>query len=281
MQTDALQALGALRHTAGSQRLAWAAFALAAALGLAPSPALAAEPQRPDFTGVWTMYLEPGQSILSAFRGPPAVLPLTPEGKQRQAEYQKLLGPENANAAAYCVDYGMPMMMELAGAYPLEFIQKPDQLTIIYEVEGELRRIYLGGREVPRDRRLATRQGYSTGHWDKDVLVVETTDLQDGEDQLHPHSEQARISERFALARGPKGQKLIDYQMVLTDPVYYTEPVRASRKWEQVPNGFIMTYRCPDEFWQELRDARREQLKAGKPVNARMSDVYKTRELKE
>jgi hypothetical protein len=256
-------------------------LALSAALGLFPALATPAEPQRPDFTGVWTLHRDGSQSAGSAFRGAPPTLPFTAEGKRRLAEYQKLLGPENANAAAYCVDYGMPMMMELAGTYPLEFIQKPDQLTIIYEVEGELRRIYLGGREVPRDRRLATRQGYSTGHWDKDVLVVETTDLQDGEDQLHPHSEQARITERFALARGPKGQKVIEYDMVLTDPVYYTEPVRANRKWEQVPNGFIITYRCPDEFWQELRDARREQLKAGKTVNARMSDVYKTREQKE
>jgi len=172
-------------------------------------------------------------------------------------------------------------MMEQAGAYPLEFIQKPDQVTIIYEVEGELRRIYLGGRGVPKDKRLPTRQGYSTGRWDKNVLVVETSDLDDAEDQAHPHSDQARITERFAMLRGPKGQKLIDYQMTLTDPVYYTAPVQERRKWEIVPNGFIITYRCPDEFWQELREARRAQLHDGKPVTAKMSDIYKTRESKE
>jgi hypothetical protein len=261
--------------------LVWAAGLLAGATGLAPSLTMAADAGRPDFTGVWTLYLEPGQSILSAFGGPPAALPLTAEGHRRQAEYQKLLGPENANPGAYCVDYGMPMMMEQAGPYPFEMIQKPDQLTLIYEVEGEMRRIYLGGREVPAEKRLPTRQGYSTGHWDKNVLVVDTSDLQDGEDQSHPHGDRARITERFALTRGPKGQKLIDYEMVLTDPDYYTAPVRVHKKWEQVPHGFIMTYRCPDEFWLALLDARRAQLKAGKPVDARMSDVYKAREIKE
>jgi len=260
-----------------------AGWALVGAIGLWSSQALPAESALPDFTGVWTMHRVPGQPARTGgFGGASASLPFTPEGRKRNEEYKKLLGPENANAAAYCVDYGMPMMMETAGAYPLEFIQKPDQLTIIYEVEGEMRRVYLGGRGVPKDKRLPTRQGYSTGRWDKNVLVVETTDLEDGEDQTHPHSDQAQIVERFALATGPnKGPRVIEYEMTLTDPVYYTEPVRSSRQWEQVPNGFIISYRCPDEFWQELRDTRRERLRAGKAADTPMSEIYKARELKE
>lgn len=241
----------------------------------------AEEQEPPDFTGVWTMYLAPGESPFAAFgRGAPA-LPLTREGQQRRDEYQKLLGPEVANPAAYCVDYGMPSMMEQAGAYPIEFIQKPDQLTIIYEVEGEMRRVYMGERHVPREKRLPTRQGYSEGRWDGDVLVVETTDLTDGVDQMqHPHSDQARIVERFSLGADDKGTKIISYEMSMTDPVYYREPVTAQRKWAPL-NGFIIPYRCPDEFWLALLDMRREQLKAGKPVTVRMSDVYKAREAKE
>ncbi|MEY2853819.1 MAG: hypothetical protein RL030_951 [Pseudomonadota bacterium] len=250
---------------------------------IAGAHTLAADMQatHPDFTGVWTMYLEPGQSIFSAFGGPPAKLPFTPEGQKRRDEYNKLLGPEQANPGAYCVDYGMPMMMEQAGGYPIEFIQKPDQLTIIYEVEGEMRRVYLGGRSVPESKRLPTRQGYSTGQWEGNVLVVETSDLSDGEDQAHPHSDQARIVERFSLGRSAKGTRVVSYEMTLTDPVYYTQPVNVSKKWEEMKDGFIISYRCPDEFWQELRDKRREQLRSGKPADARMSDIYKARELKE
>ena len=115
------------------------ALSLALAI-LVCTAAWAAEPARPDFTGIWTTYTAPGPRPARAagggFGGPRATLPYTPEGKDRVAEYRKLLGPENANPAAYCVDYGMPSMMENAGGYPIEFIQKPDQLTIIYEVEG-------------------------------------------------------------------------------------------------------------------------------------------------
>jgi hypothetical protein len=227
------------------------------------------------------MYLEPGQSPFAAFGRPQAPLPFTPEGQRRFDEYRKLLGPEVANPGAYCVDYGMPTMMEQAGAYPIEFIQKPDQLTIIYEVEGETRRIYLGDRHVPPEKRLPSRQGYSEGRWEGDVLVVETTDLTDGEDQIqHPRSDQAKIVERFSLGTDAKGTKIISYDMVMTDPIYYTEPIKVQRKWAPL-DGFIIPYRCPDEFWLALLEMRREQLKAGKPVDARMSDVYKAREEKE
>jgi hypothetical protein len=253
-------------------------FVLPAAAILAGATVLAAEADHPDFTGLWRAHRIPGQARASGFGGPRAGLPLTEEGKRRIAEYQKLLGPERANPAAYCVDYGVPTMMELPGGYPIEFIQKPDQLTIIYEVENETRRVYIG-RHLDPEKRLPSRDGYSEGHWEGNVLVVKTTDMLDGEDQgAHPHSDKATIEERFSLEKDDKGTKLIDYQATITDPVYYTEPVKIERKYEPLVNGFIIPYRCPDEFWYSLLDMRREQLKAGKPADAKMSDVYKARE---
>lgn len=256
---------------------------LCAAATLATAAVWAQEPpQRPDFTGLWTTHREPGQRGFSGFGGPRADLPLTDEGRRRIEEYRKLLGPENANPAAYCVDYGVPTVMEQPGGYPLEFIQKPDQLTIIYEVENETRRIYIGDRQLPPEKRLPSRDGYSAGHWEGDVLVVKTTDMLDGQDQgAHPHSDQATIEERFSLSKDESGKKIITYEATMTDPIYYTAPVKIQRKYEPLENGFVIPYRCPDEFWYALLDMRREQLKAGHPVDARMSDVYKAREAKE
>jgi hypothetical protein len=261
----------------------WNVVLAAALASCAPGPTgPPAENDRPDFTGVWTMYLEPGQSPFAGFGQPPPPQPFTAEGKRRSDEYRQLLGPEKANPGAYCVDYGMPSMMEQAGGYPIEFIQRADQLTIIYEVEGETRRVYLGDRHLTAEKRLPSRQGYSEGRWEGDVLVVETTDLTDGEDQLqHPHSDQATIVERFSLGAAANGGKIVSYEMVMTDPVYYTESIRVERKWAPLAGGFIIPYRCPDEFWLALLKMRREQLHAGKAVDARMSDVYKDREAKE
>jgi hypothetical protein len=257
---------------------------LCTALLLTGSALRAAEPEHPDFTGLWTTYRDPSQPRgVSGFGGPRADLPLTAEGKRRIEEYNKLLGPERANPAAYCVDYGVPTMMELPGGYPLEFIQKPSQLTIIYEVENETRRVYIGDRQLPAGQRLPSRAGYSAGRWEGNVLVVRTTDLMDGQDQgNHPHSDQATIEERFSLGKDAKGTPLLTYEASITDPVYYTAPVKIQRRYEPLgPDGFIIPYRCPDEFWYSLLDLRRKELKAGQPVNGRMSDVYKAREAKE
>jgi hypothetical protein len=176
----------------------------------------------------------------------------------------------------------MPEVMDLPGEYPIEFIQKPDQLTIIYEVENETRRIYLGDRHIPPEERLQSRDGYSEGHWEGNVLVVKTTDMLDGQDQAaHPHSDQATIEERFSLGENDKGTKIIDYEATIIDPVYYTKPVKIEHKYQPLADGFIIPYRCPGEFWYSLLDMRRKQLEAGKPVNAKMSDVYKAREANE
>jgi hypothetical protein len=231
----------------------------------------------PDFTGVWSTYVEAGRTAPPGGGGRRSLapLPFTPEGKRRNDEYKRLLGPEQANPGAYCVDYGMPMMMEMAGGYPLEFIQKGDQLTIIFEVEGETRRVFLGKRGIPEEKRIPSRQGYSVGHWEGTTLVVETDNLLDGEDQSHPHSDQAHITERFALGTDAKGVKFLSYSMSMTDPVYYTTPVTVDKRLAFVPDGFLFTYRCPDEFWLNLIKTRRDQLHAGKPPDAKMSDVYK------
>src|SRR5690606_6782642 len=195
----------------------WKLAAPAGAL-LACAALSAAEQERPDFTGVWTAYTGASQGRASGFGGPRLNLPLTEEGRRRTEEYRRLVGPERLNAAAHCADYGVPAMMELPGAYPIEFIQKPDQLTIIFEVNNETRRIYLGERQLPPEQRLPSRAGYSQGHWEGNVLVVKTTDLMDGQDQpANPYSEQATIDERFSIDT-VDGKKVLTYQATITDP---------------------------------------------------------------
>jgi hypothetical protein len=239
--------------------------------------------QQPDFTGVWESYRAPqaqGQGRGAGPGGGRPALPLTEEGKRRVEEYNVLSGPTRLNGATFCATYGVPGMMSLPGSYPIEFIQKPDQLTIIFEVNNETRRIYLGDRQLPPEQRLPSRAGYSAGHWEGSTLVVKTTDLLDGLDQgANAYSEQATIDERFSLA-DVNGTQVLTYQATITDPVYYTEPIKLERRYQRY-DGFVIPYACADELWYELLELRRAQLEAGKPVEARMSDVYKVREARE
>jgi hypothetical protein len=257
--------------------LAFAAVA-AAAFAQADQPLT---PQR-DFSGVWTTYNEPGTTRAPVRGVAPPEPPFTAEGRRLRDEYRKLVGEGTAapgslggdNPGAHCVVYGMPTMMQSAGGYPIEFIHRPEQLTIIYEVEGETRRVYMPGHGVPADKRLPVRQGYSEGRWDGDTLVVTTTDLSDGQDQRsYPHSEEASMVERIRLVPDAKVGKILDYELTMTDPVYYTAPVTFKKRWMPLKDGHIMAYNCSEEPWLRLLDKRREQLKAGKPITAKMADV--------
>ena len=261
-----------------------------AMLVAAPSASaqVADEPLTParDFSGVWTTYSPPREGATptagGSARGAPPELPLTEEGKRLRAEYDKLTGADTAapgslggdSPAAHCVQYGMPTMMQSAGGYPIEFIHRPEQLTIIYEVESETRRVYMPGHGIPVEKRLPVRQGYSEGRWEGDTLVITSTDFSDGQDQRsYPHSDQATMVERIRIVPDPQVGKIMEYELTMTDPVYYTAPVSFTKRWMPLKDGHIMAYNCTEESWLALLDKRREQLEAGEPITAKMSDV--------
>ena len=151
-----------------------------------------------------------------------------------------------------------------SGGYPMEIIQRPDQITIIYEAHNEIRRVYFGNRVIPEKDRLSERNGYSIGRWEGNTLVVETANLVEQVDQRYPHSADARIVERYTLSE-ENGQKVLTAQMIMTDPAFYTAPVNETKKWSLVPNGFLMTYECNEPAWlshlEELRNKASQSKK--------------------
>jgi hypothetical protein len=220
-----------------------------ASVGLGAS--LAAD-QQPDFTGVWTTYSEPGQT---GGRGGGPELPYTDEAKQKIAHYRALVAPTGDTPGGFCLGTGMPGSMLGSGGYPMEIHQRPEQIIIVYEAHNETRRIYLGDRIVPDADRLPGRNGHSSGRWEGDTLVVETTHLVEQADQRYAHSSGARIVERYRLERGAGGQDVLVADMTMTDPAFYTAPVTAVKKWARVPNGHLLPYECAEEGWLKHLEA--------------------------
>jgi hypothetical protein len=213
--------------------------------------------QHPDFTGVWTTYTEPGQAPVGRGGGP--ALPFTEAAKQRVAGYQALVAPTGDTPGGYCLGTGMPGSMLGSGGYPMEIHQRPEQIIIVYEAHNEIRRVYLGDRIVPEADRLPGRNGHSSGRWERNTLVVETTHLVEQVDQRYAHSDKARIVERYHLEKGKGGEDVLVAEMTMTDPVFYTTPVTAVKKWARVPNGHLLPYECAEENWLK----RLEELEAG------------------
>jgi hypothetical protein len=214
--------------------------------------------RQPDLTGVWTDYAgEPVPGGVSGGGGTPALdLPYTDEARRKVQAYRTLVGPTGDTPGGYCLGPGMPGLFMGGATYPMEIVQRPEQITMLYELHNEVRRIYIGARGVPPADRIPGRNGYSSGRWEGDTLVVETTQLVEQVDQRFPHSAAARVVERFPLATGTKGERVLVIDMTLTDPQFYTRPVTAQKKWMAVANGHILPYDCAEEGWR----LRLEQL---------------------
>ncbi len=84
---------------------------------------------------------------------------------------------------------------------PYRIIQSPTTIAPLFNNEegDDYRRIFLDGRELPKDPN-PTWHGYSVGRWEEDTLVVETAGFNHRSwlDMAgHPHSERLHVTERF------------------------------------------------------------------------------------
>lgn len=81
--------------------------------------------------------------------------------------------------------------------------------------------IWMDGREHPPPGAAHTWMGFSTGRWEGNQLVVETTHLKQGYMRRNgpPQSDQTTVTEYFV-----RHGDLLTNIAVITDPVYMTEP---------------------------------------------------------
>ena len=221
--------------------------------------ALPAFGEAPDLTGVWTNYRGPGAAPRA--RGARPQLPLTPEGKAKADRYVQVSTGTNYTPGGYCVGGGMPSSMLGSGGYPMEVIQRPEQITVIYEAHNEVRRIYFGDRAPDPKTVWPERNGFSIGRWEGDTLIVETSHLVEQVDTAYPHSDQARIVEEYRVSE-ENGVRVLTATMTMTDPVFLTAPFTTEKKWQQVPNGHVKTYECAEPEWLDLLDRLMNETEA-------------------
>src|ERR1700682_6241191 len=129
------------------------------------------------------------------------LLDFTPGASPMRAEAAEVMSRRAAksNPADVCTDVaGIPLAGLLSE--PIKIVQSPRLTVILYEVGNLHRQIYTDGRRLPKEFDYPAFLGYSVGHWERDVFVVETAGFNDKTrlDLMgHPHSEALRITERF------------------------------------------------------------------------------------
>jgi len=189
---------------------------------------------------------EPRTSLIT-FPSNGRIPELTPEGQRRRQERQDFRSqfaqydhPELRPLAERCLTSfgspaGPPMLPN--GGYNSNYIivQTADHVMIMTEMVHDTRIIRIGdGPRLPSH--IRPWMGDSWGHWEGDVLVVETTNIH----PLHRYSgEKMKVIERFSRM----AEDAVLYEFTIDDPSTYTEPWGA-----QVPmmalNDRLYEYAC-------------------------------------
>jgi hypothetical protein len=123
-----------------------------------------------------------------------------------------------------------------------KIVQTPGLLLILNEYNTSFRQIFTDGRPMPVDPQ-PTWDGYSTGKWDGDTLVVETTGFRDGiwlDASGDPLTDVGKITERFH--RVNYGHLEID--VTVNDPKAYTKPWTIKLTQTLAVNTDLITFDC-------------------------------------
>ena len=188
-----------------------------------------------DFTGLWR------RSDVGGFKPhytPPEGWPLSAVGQEMVDNFN-----EDQNPMVRCGNPGPPKSMIVP--YPVSFT-RPDEDTIVMERElmQDRRIVYLDtGHEAVEPSRL----GHSTGYFEGDTLIVETTNFIADTWGTHTginSSEQKHLVERFSLS--DDGLFLMA-EITVTDPIYFTEPVAFNHRWRKLADRKVIQAPCTME----------------------------------
>jgi hypothetical protein len=173
------------------------------------------------------------------------LLDFKPEESPMRPEALELLKrAAGRNPADVCMGHpGIPLADFLSE--PMKIIQAPRITMILYEVDNIHRQIHTDGRTLPKEFDYPAFHGYSAGHWDGEVFVVETAGFNDKTplDSIgHPHSEALRLTERFR--RRDFGH--LDVEMTFDDPKLYTRPFTIKVPHDLLPDTDLFESYCDE-----------------------------------
>jgi hypothetical protein len=194
------------------------------------APAPRAPDGKPDLSGIWApVRRRPLNESLEGqvnATGPfwdfgsviPGGLPYQPWAaalrNKRAADQSK------DNPDVKCMPLGILQMN--THPFPRRIVQTPGYIAILHERDLEYRQIFTDGRALPEEPQPSWN-GYSTGKWVGDTLVVETIGFRDGlwaDYDGSPISTAAKITERFRRVNFGS----MELEMTVDDLKAYTKP---------------------------------------------------------
>jgi len=183
---------------------------------------------KPDLSGIWQVMNTAAWDIQdhSAQKGVPAGqgvvegndIPYQPWAlakKKENYEQRATLDPE-----AKCYLPGVPRMMYMP--FPFQIIQKPNELTLLFEFVHAVRYIFTSGTPHPPGP-IEWWLGDSRGRWEGDTLVVDVIHFNDQtwfDRAGNFHSDALHLVERYT----PIDTDHINYAVTVEDAKVFTRP---------------------------------------------------------
>ena len=205
---------------------------------------------KPDLSGLWRPIsrnlgeesLE-GQTVRATQfwdigLGLPGGLPYQPWALDIQNTRQVQFSKDNPDVA--CLPLGILQMQ--THPFIRRIMQAPGYLAILHERNMEYRQIFTDGRPLPADPQPSWN-GYSTGKWAGDTLVVETIGFRDGlwaDYNGSPLTDAAKVTERFY--RPTFGS--LEVTVTVDDPKAYTKPWTVTLLQAFVADNDLLEYVC-------------------------------------
>jgi hypothetical protein len=196
------------------------------------------------------------------------VPPRTPAADQRMTAINKAVNPllpltwEDRSLFERCISRGPLAALPTLYGNGLRIVQGPGVVAISHEMIHEARIIPLDPLAEPRAGGRGPREGlhsymgYSTGKWEGDTLVVETSGFTNKTALAGTrHTEKLRVVERLTRT----ADDTITYEATVTDPDTWTAPWKVSIPLTTQPGYQVYPYEC-----HEGNNALRNMLSAAR-----------------
>jgi hypothetical protein len=214
------------------------------------APAPRAADGTPDLSGLWEADITNATSspVAGAAQLPPEFtniaarvkggLPYRPWARDLFNARQANNGKDSPDGKCLPIN----ILQKHSHPYPRKMIQVPGFIAILYEKNIEYRQIFTDGRPLPVDPQPSF-QGYSTGKWDGDTLVVQTIGFQEdtwADGGGNVLTEAAKVTERF---RRPNYGNL-EIEITVDDPKAYTAPWTIKLNQHIALDTDLLEYSC-------------------------------------
>jgi len=202
---------------------------------------------KPDLSGTW----QSGGVSLNGEAGAPALHPLPPIDPHPITRAPLAYKPEFDaqrkplttldDPTLQCLLPGVPRIQTMP--MPLEIVQTPKEIVILYESFRAFRRIPISANLTHPDDLVPTWMGDSVGRWEGDTLVVDTVGFNDktwisGTGSIH--SEKMHVVERYTL----NDDGSLSWAATVDDPVMLTKPFSTGAVFRTPEGVRVEEYEC-------------------------------------